>query len=35
MILDRVGLEEAACEYYQIIHHETLPETIGVKLAAP
>jgi CRP-like cAMP-binding protein len=35
VVIDRAGLEEAACECYQIIHHETLPETIGVKLAAP
>jgi CRP-like cAMP-binding protein len=35
VILDRAGLEEAACECYQIIHHETLPEIIGVKLASP
>ena len=35
VILDRAGLEEAACECYQIIQHETLPEIIGVKLAAP
>jgi len=35
IIIDRGGLEEAACECYQIIHHETLPETIGVKLASP
>jgi CRP-like cAMP-binding protein len=31
-ILDREGLEEAACECYQIIRHETLHETIGVEL---
>jgi CRP-like cAMP-binding protein len=31
-ILDRGGLEEAACECYRIIQHETLPEIIGVKL---
>jgi CRP-like cAMP-binding protein len=35
VILDRAGLEEAACECYQIIQHETLPEIIGVKLASP
>ena len=35
VIIDRAGLEEAACECYQIIHHETLPEIIGVKLASP
>ena len=35
VILDRAGLEEAACECYQIIYHETLPEIIGVKLASP
>jgi CRP-like cAMP-binding protein len=29
VILDRAGLEEAACECYQIIQHETLPEIIG------
>jgi CRP-like cAMP-binding protein len=34
VIIDRAGLEEAACECYQIIHHETLPEIIGVKLAS-
>jgi CRP-like cAMP-binding protein len=33
VILDRAGLEEAACECYQIIHHETLPGIIGVNLA--
>jgi CRP-like cAMP-binding protein len=31
-IIDRPGLEEAACECYRIIHHETLPEIIGVDL---
>lgn len=31
-ILDRPGLEEAACECYGIIRHETLPDTIGVDL---
>jgi CRP-like cAMP-binding protein len=31
-ILDRPGLEEAACECYQVIRHETLPEIIGVDL---
>ena len=35
VILDRAGLEEAACECYRIIQHETLPEIIGVKLASP
>jgi CRP-like cAMP-binding protein len=35
VILDRAGLEEVACECYQIIQHETLPEIIGVKLASP
>jgi CRP-like cAMP-binding protein len=35
VILDRAGLEEAACECYQIIQHETLPEIIGVKFASP
>ena len=35
VILDRAGLEEAACECYQIIQNETLPEIIGVKLASP
>jgi CRP-like cAMP-binding protein len=35
VILDRAGLEEAACECYQIIQHATLPEIIGVKLASP
>jgi CRP-like cAMP-binding protein len=35
VILDRAGLEEAACECYEIIQHETLPEIIGVKLASP
>jgi len=34
VILDRAGLEEAACECYQIIQNETLPEIIGVKLAS-
>jgi CRP-like cAMP-binding protein len=32
-IVDREGLEEAACECYQIIRHETLPEVIGVNLS--
>jgi CRP-like cAMP-binding protein len=31
-ILDRPGLEEAACECYRVIRHETLPEIIGVDL---
>jgi Mn-dependent DtxR family transcriptional regulator len=31
VVLDRQG-EEAACECYQIIQHETLPKTIGVQL---
>jgi len=35
VILDRAGLEEVACECYQIIQHETLPEIIGVNLASP
>lgn len=35
VVLDRAGLEEAACECYRIIQHETLPEIIGVKLASP
>jgi CRP-like cAMP-binding protein len=35
VILDRAGLEEAACECYQIIQHETLPGIIGVNLAPP
>jgi len=35
VILDRAGLEEVACECYQIIQHETLPKIIGVKLASP
>jgi CRP-like cAMP-binding protein len=35
VILDRAGLEEAACECHQIIQHETLPEIIGVKFASP
>ena len=34
-ILDREGLEEAACECYRIIQHETLPDIIGVKLSSP
>jgi CRP-like cAMP-binding protein len=33
-ILDRPGLEEAACECYKIIRHETLPNVIGVDLKA-
>ena len=33
-ILDRKGLEEAACECYRIIRHETLPEVIEVDLKA-
>jgi len=32
VVLDRQGLEEAACECYRIIQHETLPKTIGVQL---
>jgi len=35
VILDRAGLEDAACECYQIIQHETLPEIIGVNLESP
>jgi CRP-like cAMP-binding protein len=35
VILDRAGLEDAACECYQIIQHETLPEIIGVILESP
>jgi CRP-like cAMP-binding protein len=35
VILDRAGLEEAACECYQIIQHETLPEISGVRFASP
>jgi CRP-like cAMP-binding protein len=35
VILDRAGLEEAACECYQVIQHETLPGIIGVRLASP
>jgi CRP-like cAMP-binding protein len=31
-IIDRRGLEEAACECYQVIRHETLPEIIGIDL---
>src|SRR5262245_5092770 len=31
-IIDRPGLEEAACECYGIIRHETLPDVIGVDL---
>ncbi|MFO1097633.1 MAG: helix-turn-helix domain-containing protein [Xanthobacteraceae bacterium] len=31
-ILDRPGLEEAACECYKIIRHETLPKIIGIDL---
>jgi CRP-like cAMP-binding protein len=31
-IIDRPGLEEAACECYQVIRHETLPEVIGIDL---
>jgi CRP-like cAMP-binding protein len=31
-IVDRPGLEEAACECYRVIRHETLPEIIGVDL---
>ena len=33
-ILDRAGLEEAACECYRVIRHETLPDVIGVDLKA-
>ena len=32
IILDRPGLEEAACECYRVIHHETLPATMGIDL---
>jgi CRP-like cAMP-binding protein len=31
-IIDRPGLEEAACECYRVIRHETLPEVIGIDL---
>ena len=31
-IIDQPGLEEAACECYQVIRHEKLPEIIGVDL---
>jgi CRP-like cAMP-binding protein len=31
-IIDRPALEEAACECYTIIRHETLPDVIGVDL---
>jgi len=31
-IIDRPGLEEAACECYSVIRHETLPGIIGVDL---
>jgi CRP-like cAMP-binding protein len=31
-VVDREGREEAACECYRIIQHETLPDIIGVKL---
>lgn len=34
-ILDRPGLEEAACECYKIIRHETLPKIIGIDLKTP
>jgi CRP-like cAMP-binding protein len=29
-IIDRPGLEEAACECYSVIRHETLPDLIGI-----
>jgi hypothetical protein len=29
-ILDRPGLEKAACECYHVIRHETIPGVIGV-----
>lgn len=32
VILDRPGLEEAACECYRVIHHETLPATLEIDL---
>jgi len=32
VILDRPGLEEAACECYRVIQHETLPATMGIDL---
>lgn len=31
-ILDRKGLEACACECYHVIHHRTLPSTLGVNL---
>jgi CRP-like cAMP-binding protein len=31
-ILDQDGLEQAACECYRVIKHETLPDIIGVHL---
>jgi hypothetical protein len=31
-IIDRPGLEEAACECYSVIRHEALPEIIGIDL---
>jgi CRP-like cAMP-binding protein len=33
-IIDRPGLEEAACECYRVIRHETLPEAIGIDFEA-
>jgi CRP-like cAMP-binding protein len=32
VVLDRQGLEEAACECYRIIQHETLPKILGLQL---
>ena len=33
-VLDRRGLEEAACECYRVIQHETLPANVGIDLKA-
>jgi len=32
VILDRPGLEEAACQCYRVIQHETLPANLGINL---
>lgn len=32
VILDRPGLEEAACSCYRVVQHETLPANLGIDL---
>jgi len=31
-VLSRAGLEQQACECHHVLHHDKLPQTIGVKL---